>query len=138
MFKTTHRALTLIIVAALMFSLSACAGDSDLAAATISPSISADTKQVATSADTEQTTISPAATVSPTPTPSSSPLPMVGDEVTFGDFDWLVLDVQDDKALIITADIIGKRPYNDEYIETTWEHSSLRLKRVVKDFLIIV
>jgi len=36
----------------------------------------------------------------------------VGDIITFGDYDWRVLDVKDGKALIITEDIIEKRRFD--------------------------
>lgn len=50
----------------------------------------------------------------------------VGEIVDFGKWKWRVLDVQSNKALLITEDIIETRSYNDEYIEITWEKSALR------------
>jgi hypothetical protein len=38
----------------------------------------------------------------------------VGNIIPFGDYDWRVLDVQDGRALIITENIIEKRPFNDD------------------------
>lgn len=50
----------------------------------------------------------------------------IGDIITFGNFEWRVLDIQDDAALIITEDIIEKRPYNEAYREVTWAVCALR------------
>jgi len=44
----------------------------------------------------------------------------------FGDYMWFVLDVQNDKALLITEDIIEKRSYNDAWTGVTWETCGLR------------
>ena len=44
----------------------------------------------------------------------------------FGDYAWRVLDVQNDRALLITEDIIEKRPYYDELTDVTWETCTLR------------
>jgi len=50
----------------------------------------------------------------------------VGDILLFGQYDWRVLDVQDGKALLLSEAIIEQRPYNDEWIDVTWEDCSLR------------
>ena len=50
----------------------------------------------------------------------------VGDIVTFGNYKWRVLDVQDNKALIITEDIIEIRAFNGRQVDTTWEMCDLR------------
>ena len=52
--------------------------------------------------------------------------PKVGEVIEFGEWNWRVLDVKDGRALIITENIIEKRPYNAQYREVTWETSSLR------------
>ena len=44
----------------------------------------------------------------------------------YGSIDWIVLDRQDDKALLITKDIFICRPYNESDDDTTWENCSLR------------
>ncbi|MCL2748395.1 MAG: DUF6273 domain-containing protein [Oscillospiraceae bacterium] len=45
----------------------------------------------------------------------------------FGGYDWLVLDEQDGKALLITKDIIGQRPFNTERNKKTfWSSCTLR------------
>jgi hypothetical protein len=50
----------------------------------------------------------------------------VGDVFTFGSYDCRILEIQDDKALIISEDIIEHRPYHADGVETTWEHSTIR------------
>ena len=44
----------------------------------------------------------------------------------FGEYCWRVLEVLPDRALLITEDIIEKRPYNVQYTDVTWEACSLR------------
>ena len=71
----------------------------------------------------------------------------VGDYVYFGayeqdndasngkeDVEWLVLEVKDGKALVISKYALDCEPYNTEYKEVTWETCSLR-KWLNEDFL---
>jgi len=50
----------------------------------------------------------------------------VGDIVQFGQYDWRVLDIQDDKALLLSEDIVEQRAYNTEWTDVTWETCTLR------------
>ncbi|MCL2627528.1 MAG: DUF6273 domain-containing protein [Oscillospiraceae bacterium] len=50
----------------------------------------------------------------------------VGEAVTLDDIEWLVLSVQDDKALIISLEVLEERPYHTPGGSITWEHSDLR------------
>ena len=50
----------------------------------------------------------------------------IGDIIKFGEYHWLVLDVQEDKALIITEDVVEEREYHDENVDITWENCTLR------------
>ncbi len=50
----------------------------------------------------------------------------VGDKILFGSYDWRVLDVKTESALIITEYIIEQRPYHEAYKDITWADSSLR------------
>ena len=54
--------------------------------------------------------------------------PKKGEIVAFGDYDWRVLDVQSDRALLITKDVVEKRAYSrfDKNEVTTWEKCTLR------------
>jgi len=57
-----------------------------------------------------------------------------GDLIEFGSYDWYVLDVQSDKALLLSQKIIEKRMYNDnEKEEITWKNCTLR-KYLNKEF----
>jgi hypothetical protein len=47
-------------------------------------------------------------------------------QVEFGGYTWRVLNVEENTALSITESISDVRPYHDEYIQTTWEMSTLR------------
>lgn len=50
----------------------------------------------------------------------------VGDKLSFGSYDFRVLDIQNDRALIITECIIEHHPYHDTYKDITWAECSLR------------
>ncbi|MBE6059297.1 MAG: hypothetical protein E7215_03865 [Clostridium sulfidigenes] len=46
--------------------------------------------------------------------------------LSLGGYNWRVLDIQNNTALIITEDIIEQRPYNDAYKDITWANCALR------------
>lgn len=46
--------------------------------------------------------------------------------LSLGGYNWRVLDIQMDKALIITEEIIEQRPYHDVYKDITWADCALR------------
>jgi hypothetical protein len=51
----------------------------------------------------------------------------VGDTLRdFGGYDWRVLAIADDRALVITEDIIDLRAYNEQHAEVSWETCTLR------------
>ncbi len=50
----------------------------------------------------------------------------VGDKIVFGEYEWRVLDIQNDSALIITECIIDHQAYHDAYKNITWADCSLR------------
>ena len=61
----------------------------------------------------------------------------VGDIIKFGNYyindsknkepiEWRVLEVSNDRALLITKDAIDRKPYNNELRGITWEECSLR------------
>jgi hypothetical protein len=50
----------------------------------------------------------------------------VGDKIVFDRYEWRVLDIQSNTALIITEDIIEQRSYHDAYNDITWADCSLR------------
>jgi len=49
-----------------------------------------------------------------------------GDKIIFGKYEWQVLDIQNNTALIITKNIIDQRAYHNEYKDITWADCSLR------------
>lgn len=59
----------------------------------------------------------------------------VGDTVTFGkeNREWIVLDKEDGKALLLTKESVGEKAYNDERVDITWEECTLR-KWLNEDF----
>jgi hypothetical protein len=50
----------------------------------------------------------------------------IGNIIPFAGRDWRVLDIQNDKTLIISEKIIEQRPYNVDYTDITWENCTLR------------
>ena len=62
------------------------------------------------------------------PEASDSPFSVaaVGDTIQLGGFDWLVLDVQDDKALVISEKVLSQRQWHYEQRLLTWEPSDMR------------
>lgn len=50
----------------------------------------------------------------------------VEDKISFGSYDWRVLDIQNNTALIITEYIIEQRAYHNAYKDITWSDCSLR------------
>lgn len=50
----------------------------------------------------------------------------IGSLLSFGGYNWRVLDIQNNAALIITEEIIEQRPYHDAYKDITWADCALR------------
>ena len=103
------------------------------------------TTPVPTAKPTAQPTAQPTAvptakpTATPAPTPKPTPNYNVGGMITFGTYEqdnniangkeeieWLVLDKQDGKILIISKYVIDAQKYNSELTWITWETCTLR------------
>jgi hypothetical protein len=50
----------------------------------------------------------------------------IGTIISFGGYNWCILDIKKDEALIITKELIEQRPYHDKYVGITWADCSLR------------
>lgn len=50
----------------------------------------------------------------------------IGEVIVFGEYKWIVLDVVDGKALLITQDIVEQHPYHNAFGNVTWAESQLR------------
>ncbi|KAB3524434.1 hypothetical protein F8153_15890 [Alkaliphilus serpentinus] len=50
----------------------------------------------------------------------------VGKVIKFGDYDWRVLKVKDDRVLLLTEHMIEQQPYHNCKGEVTWAQCSLR------------
>ncbi len=48
------------------------------------------------------------------------------DTVTLGGYDWTVLDIQCDRTLMITKEVIEKQAFHARHEVTTWEQCTLR------------
>ncbi|MCL2577894.1 MAG: DUF6273 domain-containing protein [Defluviitaleaceae bacterium] len=63
----------------------------------------------------------------PTDIPQEQPsLPEIGGVMRFGDYEWRVLDIQNDKILLLSENILEQRAYHPCYAGVTWENSKLR------------
>ena len=49
-----------------------------------------------------------------------------GSIIPFGGYDWLVLEVQNGKALLLSKYVLEKREYNNQHADITWENCTLR------------
>jgi len=58
--------------------------------------------------------------------PHPNPSVAEGDAVSFGEHTWLVLEVIDGKALVISEDILAERSFHLDKSSVTWETSELR------------
>jgi hypothetical protein len=58
----------------------------------------------------------------------------IGSNYKFGAYDWRVIDVQGDRALLISQDIIAIKEYNETCTDVIWETCTLR-KWLNEDFL---
>lgn len=50
----------------------------------------------------------------------------IGAAIPFGGFQWRILDIRDNAALLIAEYIIEQRPYHDAYKDITWADCALR------------
>jgi hypothetical protein len=50
----------------------------------------------------------------------------IGSIIAFGGYDWLILDIDENRAKIISVSIIKKRAYHDTDTPTTWATSNIR------------
>jgi hypothetical protein len=48
------------------------------------------------------------------------------DMITFGNYNWQVLNIKDDRILLVTEDIIELRWYHSGFVDTTWADCELR------------
>jgi hypothetical protein len=72
------------------------------------------------------TSTEPVAPTLPADPTESTPEADIGGYITFGNYEWLVLDQRDDRILVISKDVIAKQVYNKEWRDVTWENCSLR------------
>lgn len=50
----------------------------------------------------------------------------IGAIISFGGYDWRILDIKNNAALVITEYFIEHRSYHDAYKDITWADCSLR------------
>ena len=51
---------------------------------------------------------------------------VIGNNITFGLYDWRILDALESKALILSQKTIENRAYNEDLKDVTWENCDLR------------
>jgi hypothetical protein len=112
--KTTVRnTIALVLAFSMAFALSAC-GDGGGSSNT-----PADPPR------TQRPSSSSASDATPAPTPAPIPVSK-GDTIDFGGYDWIVLEVSDGKALLLSEKILEYRAYHDEKVDITWAQSDMR------------
>jgi hypothetical protein len=80
--------------------------------------------------------VQPQKTVLTPPKRSITAAPVIGSTMKFGPYEWRMLDVQGDKALLITKDVTHvNMQYNKSRTNVTWETCTLR-KWLNEDFLL--
>ena len=52
--------------------------------------------------------------------------PEVGDRIEFGGYEWCVLEVAGDRALVLSENILEIKEYDNNYQDVTWESCDLR------------
>ena len=50
----------------------------------------------------------------------------VGDKIAFDKYTWRVLDIQTDKALLLSDKALEHRPFHNDFLDITWEQCALR------------
>lgn len=50
----------------------------------------------------------------------------VGDKLKFGEYEWRILDIKEDKVLLLTEEIIELRDYHNKSVDITWKDCELR------------
>ncbi len=50
----------------------------------------------------------------------------IGSSLSFGGYNWRILNIQNNTTLIITEEIIEQRVYHDAYKDITWADCALR------------
>lgn len=50
----------------------------------------------------------------------------VGEKIIFGNYEWRILEIQDDKILLITEEIIMQKDYHNKKEHITWKDCDLR------------
>lgn len=51
---------------------------------------------------------------------------IVGNVIGFGPYKWRILEIQNEKILILTEDMVSQIPFNDKAGAVTWAESSIR------------
>jgi hypothetical protein len=91
--------------------------------------------EISSSQQVQQPSPAPKPSYQQTPTITTIVKPSIGSIIKFGKYDWKVLDVQWNKALIISKEINHiNMPYNEKKEYCTWETCTLR-KWLNNDFL---
>ena len=93
---------------------------------TVQPPVSTQRKQPAPTRTLQQPQQQPKSTYQASAGAAAEILRGDKQHVRFGGYIWRVLDVQDNRALLLTEDIIDKRPYDTQYSDVTWETCALR------------
>lgn len=50
----------------------------------------------------------------------------VGDVVTFGSYNWYIIDKSDNGVTLLMQNTLMNKAYNDSFTDVTWQNCSLR------------
>ena len=50
----------------------------------------------------------------------------IGEKLVFGEYEWRILDIQEDRILILAEEIIEQRDYHNKPGDVTWKECELR------------
>ena len=115
---TKHKILSMLLIAALALTVIAGCSPGGGGDATTPPTNTPNGNGSESTTETPKPTPAPAPEETPEPTPEQPTKPTKdskqGDLVIFGEFVWLVLDVRDGKALLLSEEIIERRPFHPQ------------------------
>ncbi|MCL2376940.1 MAG: M28 family metallopeptidase [Defluviitaleaceae bacterium] len=133
------RQIKIILALTILLILAACNGDQDVAEVL---HIEETAEEIFDEGEKYEIYIAveennkPALTAAPRSAPWRTHTTAPGDIIEFGGHNWIVLDVEDNYALIITEEamVIGSGYYNPRFAATSWEASAIR-RKLNSDFL---
>ena len=126
--KALSKSLVILLAACLLFSMLAACNPEEI------EKIAKHASEITATPEPQPTpTPEPTPKATPEPTPKETPEPTsdlsspgLFEMISFGGYDWLVLDEVDDKMLVLSNVILESRPYHESEDTITWADSDMR------------